>query len=381
MTGSMNGGRERAIQELRESEELHRVTLSNISDAVLITDDDGVFTFICPNVDVIFGYVPDEVRSMQRIGGLLGEELFDLDELKARGEIRNIEREITAKSGARRTVLVHAKSVSIKDGTVLYCCRDITELKHTEDELRAIRLELAHASRLALVGQLMASITHEVKQPLTAVIGNASAGLQMMASEIDEHDTAELRSIFKDIIDEGHLASDVIDRLAALVRKRPLVRETVDINSLATETLRFLSGDARRRQVTLRTDLEPALPRITADRVCLQHVLLSLALNAMDAMDTQGPNDRQLVLQTRRLGEEIELAVSDTGHGISAENLPKLFEPFFTTKNDGLGLGLAIAQSIVEAHDGRIWAEDRAGRGATFHVCLPPRAPPPYAHA
>lgn len=380
MTGSTNGGRERAYQELRESEELHRATLSNISDAVLVTDDEGAFTFICPNVDVIFGYVPDEVRSMQRIGALLGDGLFDLDELKARGEIRNIEREITAKSGARRTVLVHAKSVSIKHGTVLYCCRDITELKHTEDELRALRLELAHASRLALVGQLMASITHEVKQPLTAVIGNASAGLQMMASGIDEHDEIELRSIFRDIIDEGHLASDVIDRLAALVRKRPLVRETVDINNLATETLRFLSGDARRRQVTLRTDLEPALPSITADRVCLQHVLLSLALNAMDAMDTLDPNDRQLVLQTRRLGDEVELAVSDTGHGISAENLPKLFEPFFTTKNDGLGLGLAIAQSIVEAHDGRIWAEDRAGRGATFHVRLPPLTPPRFAH-
>jgi signal transduction histidine kinase len=158
------------------------------------------------------------------------------------------------------------------------------------------------------------------------------------------------------------------------VRKRPLMLETVDINGLATETLRFLSGDARRRQVTLRTELEPALPRITADRVCLQHVLLSLALNAMDAMDAMDTNHRELVLQTRRLGEEVELAVSDTGHGISTDHLPKLFDPFFTTKKEGLGLGLAIAQSIVEAHNGRIWAENRAGRGATFHVCLPPTA-------
>jgi PAS domain S-box-containing protein len=381
MTESTNGGRERAYQELRESEELHRVTLSNISDAVLITDDDGAFTFICPNVDVIFGYAPDEVRNLQRIGRLLGEHLFDVPDLKARGEIRNIECEITAKSGARRTVLVHAKSVSIKNGTVLYCCRDITELKHREEDLRTLRLELAHASRLALVGQLMASITHEVKQPLTAVIGNASAGLQMMAGELAEHDVVELRSIFKDIIDEGHLASDVIDRLAALIRKRPLVRETVDVNMLAAETLRFLSGDARRRHVTLRTDLDPALPKVTADRVCLQHVLLSLALNAMEAMDELDPNDRHLVLQTRRSGADVELAVSDTGRGIAPDHLAKVFDPFFTTKNEGLGLGLAIAQSIVEAHDGRIWAEDRAGRGATFYVCLPPLTAQPLAHA
>ena len=164
MSDPTNGGRERAYKELRESEELHRATLESISDAVFLTNDQDHFTFVCPNVDVIFGYSPDEVHTMSRINVLLGDNLFDHADLVARGEIRNIERDVTAKSGSRRTVLVHVKSVSISGSTVLYCCRDITELKHAEEDLRVLRSELAHSTRLALVGQLMASITHEVKQ-------------------------------------------------------------------------------------------------------------------------------------------------------------------------------------------------------------------------
>ena len=139
MSGPTNGGREAAYQALRESEELHRATLSNISDAVFITDDEDVFTFICPNVDVIFGYAPDEVQAMGRISRLLGEGLFDHAELAARGELRNIECEVASKSGARRSLLIHLKAVAIQGGTVLYSCRDVTERKHAEEELRLAR--------------------------------------------------------------------------------------------------------------------------------------------------------------------------------------------------------------------------------------------------
>jgi PAS domain S-box-containing protein len=136
MSGPSNGGRARAYEALRESEELHRATLSSISDAVFLSDDDGVFTYICPNVDVIFGYVPDEVQAMGRIANFLGDNLFDLTELIAKGELRHIEREVTAKSGERRTVLIQIKRVSIKNGTVLFTCRDITELKQAERRWR-----------------------------------------------------------------------------------------------------------------------------------------------------------------------------------------------------------------------------------------------------
>jgi PAS domain S-box-containing protein len=227
---SGNGGVDRAYQELRESEELHRATLTNISDAVFLTDDEGRFTFVCPNVHVIFGYSPDEVRTFGRINGLLGDNLFAravLDDLR---EIPNIERDVTVKSGQRRTVLVHVKSVAIKGATVLYTCRDVTELKHAEDQLRAARADLAHASRLALVGELMASITHEVKQPLTAIITNAGAAQNLLEGIAGGGDAMELRETLRDIVDEGRLAADIIDRLRTLARKRPLLLQTIDVN-------------------------------------------------------------------------------------------------------------------------------------------------------
>jgi PAS domain S-box-containing protein len=371
MSEGTNGGRAQAFQALRESEELHRATLSSISDAVFLTDDDGGFTFVCPNVDVIFGYVPDEVRAMTRISRLLGEGLFDPAELAARGEIKNIEREVTSKTGERRALLIHLKKVSIQGSTVLYTCRDVTERRHAEEELRAARLDLAHASRLALVGELMASIAHEINQPLTAILSNASAGLRRLPTPTTTDESKELREIFADIRDQGRRAGAVIERVRALAGKRPLERQALDMNEVAGEIVTLVRGEARRRGVTLQAELVSSLPMIDADRVSLQQVMLNLMLNGMDAMDQREPPDRRLVVSARRQDDAVEVAVRDTGHGIPADRLPRLFDAFFTTKKEGLGLGLAIARSIVEAHGGRIWAEDHGGRGATFRLTLP----------
>jgi PAS domain S-box-containing protein len=338
---------------------------------VFLTDDAGVFTFICPNVDVIFGYVPDEVRVMTRIGRLLGEELFDRAELAARGEIRNLEREVTSKSGVRRTVLVHVKAVSIKGATVLYTCRDITERKQAEEELRAARNDLAHASRLALVGELMASIAHDITQPLTSILANARAGLRLLDAETRPADGRQLRDLLGDVCDQSGLAAEFVARLRALVRKRPMELRALDVNDVARTTLRLVEGDARRRGVTLCASLAPSLPIVAADRVCLEQVLLNLIVNAMDAMDKVVEEERRLTVTTGRREDTVELAVSDSGHGIQADRLPRLFDAFFTTKEDGLGLGLAIARSIVEVHHGQIWAEDRGGGGATFRFTVP----------
>jgi PAS domain S-box-containing protein len=373
MSESTNGGRARAYRALRESEELHRLTLGSISDAVFVTDDDGRFTFICPNVDVIFGYVPDEVEAMTRISRLLRENLFDRAALRARGEIRNIERDITSKSGERRSLLIHLKAVSIKGGTVLYSCRDVTERKHAEEELREARLALAHASRLAMVGELMASIAHETNQPLTSIIANASAGLLRLGSDVRPDEVTEFREIFVDIRDQGHLASSVIERLRALAGKRPLEQQALDPNEVVSDILRLVGGDVQRRRVALRTELMPSLPPVAADRVGLQQVVLNLLMNAMDAIDEVQAEERLLIVRTGRLEDAIEFAVSDTGGGIPAGHLPRLFDAFFTTKRDGLGLGLAIARSIIEAHGGRIWAEDHGRGGATFRLTLPLR--------
>ena len=371
MGEATNGERARAYQALHDSEELHRITLSNISDAVFLTDDDGLFTFICPNVDVIFGYPPDEVKSMSRISRLLGEGLFDRAELKARGELRNIERDIMAKSGEHRALLVHLKEVSIQGGTVLYCCRDVTERRHAEEELRTVRQELSHASRLALLGELTASIGHELRQPLTAILANTGAGLRLLAGDAGSDRAEDLREIISDIREQCRLAGDVIERLRALAGRRPPQPQMLDLNEVARDTLRLVGGDLRRRGVDLRTDLLPSLPTVTADRVGLQQVVLNLLLNAMDAMDQVVAGGRRLTVRTRRLEEAVEVTVSDTGGGIPTDRFPRLFDPFFTTKEHGLGLGLAIARTIVEAHGGEISAEDDAAGGATFHVTLP----------
>lgn len=370
MNDATSGGQERAYRALREFEELHRATLSAISDAVFLTDDEGRFTYICPNVDVIFGYVPDEVQAMARIGSLLGENLFDPKALAERGELQNIEREVTSKVGERRSVLILVKKISIQGSTVLYACRDVTERKHAEEELRAARLELAHASRLGLVGELTASIGHEINQPLTSILSNAEAGLLGLNGG-SRPDATELREIFGDIRDQSRRAADVIERVRALAGKRPLEHQALDVNEVVADTVHLVQGDARRRGVSLRAELAPALPAIEADRVSLQQVVLNLMLNAMDAMDQLDAPERRLIVRTGRLDDAVEVAVSDNGQGIPAERLPRLFDAFFTTKKQGLGLGLAIARSIVEAHGGRIWAEDLAGRGATFRWTLP----------
>jgi len=372
LSDSIDGGHQSAIQALRDSEELHRVTLSQISDAVFLTDDIGAFTFICPNVNVIFGYVQDEVRTLGRISALLGENLFDRHELDARGEITNIEREIRSKTGDERHLLIHVKSVSIKDSRILYTCRDITERSRTQDALREARLELAHASRLALAGQLTGSIAHEVAQPLTAIIANADAGLLTIKNG-SANLVEELHDILTDIRSEAWLATDVMRRLRTLFRKQEGKRQRIDLTELTGETLRLIKSEIQRRKVTLTTELEPALPAVEADRVQLQQVLLNLVFNAMDAMDDADEAGHQLVVRTRSLGNQIEISVADSGHGIPPERLQAIFEPFVTTKSDGLGLGLVISRSIVDEHFGTIEAENGAERGAVFRVRLPTR--------
>ena len=365
--GNGNGGTSRAYQALRESEELHRATLSSISDAVFLADDTGAFTYICPNVDMIFGYVPDEVQAMGFISGLLGDNLFDHSDLSARGEIRNVEREVTAKSGERRTILIHFKRVSIKNGTVLCTCRDITELKRAERELAVTRLELAHASRLALVGELTASIMHEIRQPLTAMLISAGAGVRLA------RENPELGGVFREIERIGTDAAEVVEGLRTLTRRRPLEVRPLDVNQVAKDVLQLVTLEAQRRRIELRAVLSPVMPVIAADRVSLQQVLLNLVLNAMDAVAEE--EQRHIRVCTLCAAGGVEIEVSDTGHGIAADALPRLFDPFFTTKHDGIGLGLPISRSIVEAHSGRIWAEARTEGGATFRFTLPAQPP------
>jgi signal transduction histidine kinase len=186
-------------------------------------------------------------------------------------------------------------------------------------------------------------------------------------------DASELREMLTEIRDQGRRAADVIERVRALSRKRPLDRQRLDLNEVVADTVRLVRSEARRRGVSLHTELVPGLPAVAADRVGLQQVVLNLMLNGMDAMEAVGGAERRLTVRTSRAEDAVGVAVSDNGHGIPADSRRRLFDAFYSTKTHGLGLGLAIARSIVEAHGGRIWAEERPGRGATFHWTLPAR--------
>jgi PAS domain S-box-containing protein len=368
MGGPNNGGRQHSFEALRESEELHRATLSSISDAVFMANDAGEFTYICPNVDNIFGFTPDEVRATRTLSTFLGGDLFDPTELDARGEIQNVEREIVAKGGAHRIILIHLKRVSIRGGTVLCTCRDVTALKHAEKQLALARLELAHAGRLALVGELMASIVHEIQQPLVAISANAEVASRQ-AAKLADGTGQELTEILNDIQQASASAAEIISRLRNLARKRPMERQSVDLNEVVASVVRLVAADATRRRVHLRAEGCESNLTLMADRVSLQHVILNLVMNAMEALEDV-PGHREVIVRTRRNGDGAEIAVQDNGPGIPVEILPRVFDAFVTSKSDGIGLGLSIARSIVEAHHGRVSASN-AGGGASFVISLP----------
>jgi signal transduction histidine kinase len=241
--------------------------------------------------------------------------------------------------------------------------------QRAEVDVQRHRVELWHASRLATAGELMATIAHEVDQPLGAILVNVGAAEMLLKSGNAHVD--EVLGILGDLRKDDLRASEVIQRLRALLAKHEMERAPLDLNVVIVEVLRLLEAESRRRQVALVRDLDASLPKVLGDRVHLQQVMLNLVLNAMDAMADTPEHLRCVVVHATRSADAVEVAVTDHGHGIAPERLPKLFESFFTTKEQGMGLGLSIARSIVEAHGGRIWATSDNGRGATFRFTLP----------
>jgi signal transduction histidine kinase len=239
-----------------------------------------------------------------------------------------------------------------------------------ESAVQQHRVELAHAGRLAVAGELTAAIAHEVNQPLGAILANVDAAEMLLDSGAAR--TGELREILADVRRDDLRASEVIRRLRTLLAGHETARERVDLNDTVAVVFRLLAAESKRRRVELVAELETALPGVCGDRVHLQQVLLNLVMNAMDAMaDTRETARRVTVRTALRSDGSIEVAVSDHGHGVTADQIPKLFDSFFTTKRRGMGLGLSIARSIVEAHGGRIWAEPGSREGATFRFTLP----------
>jgi len=243
--------------------------------------------------------------------------------------------------------------------------------KHQADlATQQLRNTLFHAARLAAVGELTASIAHEINQPLGAILTNADVARKII--ERDPTRTADIQRILADIRADDIRAGAVIQRVRGLVAKREAEPRRVDLNEVVGEVLAFLRNEAARRNIALNASLDPTTPAVLADRVQLQQVLLNLLLNAMDAMAETLVLRRSIDVSTAvRADGSAEVAIADRGHGIAAENLPRLFDSFWSTKPEGMGLGLSVVKSILDAHGGSIRAEDNEHGGATFRVVLP----------
>lgn len=248
---------------------------------------------------------------------------------------------------------------------------DITSRRHSEAELQRVRGQLAHAGRVSMMGQLASALAHELNQPLGAILRNAEAAEIFLQSE--NPDIEELRAIVSDIRNDNKRAGDVIDRMRHLLKRRDLESCPIEMGDLLNEVTGIARADAAARRVMLEVAVISGLPPVKGDRVHLQQVLLNLVLNAMDAVNGSGEDNRRVVLRAGSNGPDgVEVSVCDNGHGIPADKFPDVFEPFFTTKSHGMGMGLAISRTIVEAHGGRIWAENNTrGSGATFRFTLP----------
>ena len=247
--------------------------------------------------------------------------------------------------------------------------RAANELRTREEQLRVTQAELAHVARVSTMGELAASIAHEVNQPLGAIVGNADICLRWL--EDSQPDVVQLREALEDISSDGHRASQVVARIRSLVKKHVPNKLPTDFNDVAREVVELINHEAQRKQVTVRSDLATALPLVAADRVQLQQVLINLVMNGMEAMSEVENGTRELKLETTVSDRGVLAAVSDRGVGIKGTDAEQLFKPFHTTKTNGMGMGLAISRSIIESHGGRLWAEPNAEGGATFKFTLP----------
>jgi C4-dicarboxylate-specific signal transduction histidine kinase len=247
---------------------------------------------------------------------------------------------------------------------------DIEDRKRAEAILRKVQSELAHANRIEALGQLAASIAHEVNQPITAAHMNANAALHFLDSRPPSLE--EVREALHSVVREALRARDVINGLRALVKKTPPQVQSFDLNEAIREVILITHGEAQENNISVETQLADSLPFVAGDRVQLQQVILNLVVNAIEAMRSHGEGNKGLLICTRKTKpNDVLVEVLDSGPGVPPGTVEQLFEPFYTTKTSGLGLGLSICRSIVEAHNGRLWASQNKPRGAAFHFTVP----------
>jgi PAS domain S-box-containing protein len=373
----------RLYNDLQEREaRIRRLVDSNIIGVVIWDLQGRIIEANQAFLDIV-GYAREDLLSgRMRWTELTPAEWRDADEqiiaeLKAVGTLQPREKEYFRKDGSRVPVLVARALFEWKRDEGVSFVIDMTDRKRAEEKLRAseqrlldAQMELAHVNRVTTMGELAASIAHETNQPLAGVVANAEAGLRWLNRGTPDLDAA--RRSLEWIIDDGNRASEVIRRVRALANKTSIEKVPLDVNDVVRETIALVQRELVSHQVSLQMELAPTLPMILGDRVQMQQVIINLVMNGIEAMQSTTDRPRELVIRSGRdERQQVLVSVTDFGVGIAAENADRLFNPFFTTKSSGMGMGLSICRSIVEAHNGRLSATANVPHGATFQFTLP----------
>jgi len=293
-----------------------------------------------------------------------------LEDVKITGTTQPFEREYLRKDGSRVPVLIGAAGFEKNENQGIAFVLDLTERRRAEAELQQARTELARVSRVTTLGELTAAIAHEINQPLTGLVSSGNACLRWLAAEAPNLEAAR-RSVER-MVNDGTRAGEVISRIRAMVKKAPPQRDALNINDIIMEVIGLVGTEISRNDISSHAELANDLPVVWGDRVELQQVVLNLIVNAIEAMGGAAQMQRTLSVSSENDGPDgVLVAVSDSGPGFDVASLDHLFDAFYTTKARGMGMGLAVSQTIIQRHGGRLWAGPNAPRGATFRFRLP----------
>jgi PAS domain S-box-containing protein len=369
----------RTEEDLRKQAEL----LELAHDAIIVRDFDDRITYWNSGAEQVYGWTREKALG-ETVPNLL-QSIYPSSIESIKEEIVRVgswEGELTQTRQDGETVIISSRWALQRDehdqpAAVLQINTDITERKRAEENLRSMHAQLAHLARVTTMGELAASIAHEVNQPLSAVVTNGNACLRWMA--LAEPNLDEARAAVTAVVKEGRRASDIIARIRALMKKSPPQMTQLDVNVLIREVLILIKHEVQRNRVMLRTDLTEGPTAVMGDRVQLQQVILNLVMNAVESASTTAESHTEVLVTSRNDENQVTVAIRDSGVGIDPKNLDQLFNPFFTTKPHGMGMGLPISRSTIESHGGRLWAASNPSRGATFQFTLPAQVSVPAA--